>query len=222
MSERAAKVTPPDDEQDDDQITDSAAPDAATEDDAAAGDAETTPAPVTSGAEAVVRALENAGVEYAFGVQGGAIMPVYDALYDSDIRHVTMAHEQGRSPRGRRIRHRLGRAGRLPRNLGAGRDKPRYRHRGRRHGLGSAARADGAGPDRVRRQRRVSGDRYHGRHDADHEGQHLRERLGSRRQRRQRGVRARRRGPTRTDPGRPPQRRHERRDRLRARRPRSS
>jgi len=56
MSERAAKVTPPDDEQDDDQITDSAAPDAATEDDAAAGDAETTPAPVTSGAEAVVRA----------------------------------------------------------------------------------------------------------------------------------------------------------------------
>ncbi|PGF16965.1 acetolactate synthase, large subunit, biosynthetic type [Natrinema sp. CBA1119] len=95
MSERAAKVTPPDDEQDDDQITDSAAPDAATEDDSAAGDAETTPAPVTSGAEAVVRALENAGVEYAFGVQGGAIMPVYDALYDSDIRHVTMAHEQG-------------------------------------------------------------------------------------------------------------------------------
>ncbi len=32
-----------------------------------------------------------------FGVQGGAIMPVYDALYDSDIRHVTMAHEQGAS-----------------------------------------------------------------------------------------------------------------------------
>ncbi len=54
-------------------------------------------APVTSGAEAVVRALENAGVEYAFGVQGGAIMPVYDALYDSDITHVTMAHEQGAS-----------------------------------------------------------------------------------------------------------------------------
>ena len=57
----------------------------------------TTRQPVTTGAEAVVRALENAGVEYAFGVQGGAIMPVYDALYDSDIRHVTMAHEQGAS-----------------------------------------------------------------------------------------------------------------------------
>jgi acetolactate synthase-1/2/3 large subunit len=50
---------------------------------------------VQTGASAVVRALENAGVEYAFGVQGGAIMPVYDALYDSDINHITMAHEQG-------------------------------------------------------------------------------------------------------------------------------
>ncbi len=93
MSERAAKVTP-DDEQDDEQITDSAAPDAAGETESAA-ESETTTEPVTSGAEAVVRALENAGVEYAFGVQGGAIMPVYDALYDSDIYHVTMAHEQG-------------------------------------------------------------------------------------------------------------------------------
>ncbi|MFB6173408.1 MAG: thiamine pyrophosphate-binding protein, partial [Halobacteriales archaeon] len=35
----------------------------------------------TSGAEAVVAALESAGVEHVFGVQGGAIMPVYDALY---------------------------------------------------------------------------------------------------------------------------------------------
>ncbi len=51
---------------------------------------------VESGAEAVVAALEAAGVEYLFGVQGGAIMPVYDALYRSDeLNHVTMAHEQG-------------------------------------------------------------------------------------------------------------------------------
>ena len=52
--------------------------------------------PEATGADAVVRALENAGVEYLFGVQGGAIMPVYDALYRSDeMTHVTMAHEQG-------------------------------------------------------------------------------------------------------------------------------
>jgi len=52
--------------------------------------------PVTTGAQSVVRALENAGAEMLFGVQGGAIMPVYDALYDSEeLTHVTMAHEQG-------------------------------------------------------------------------------------------------------------------------------
>ena len=50
---------------------------------------------IETGADAVVRALENAGVEHLFGVQGGAIMPVYDSLYYSDMTHVTMAHEQG-------------------------------------------------------------------------------------------------------------------------------
>ncbi len=55
------------------------------------------PTPVTDGSTSVVRALENAGVEHAFGVQGGAIMPVYDALWDSAIEHITMAHEQGAS-----------------------------------------------------------------------------------------------------------------------------
>ncbi|RAW46142.1 biosynthetic-type acetolactate synthase large subunit [Halorubrum sp. 48-1-W] len=50
---------------------------------------------VSTGAESVVAALEAAGAKTAFGVQGGAIMPVYDALYGSSIRHLTMAHEQG-------------------------------------------------------------------------------------------------------------------------------
>jgi acetolactate synthase-1/2/3 large subunit len=50
---------------------------------------------VTSGATAVVAAMEQAGIETAFGVQGGAIMPIYDALYSSSVRHVMMAHEQG-------------------------------------------------------------------------------------------------------------------------------
>ncbi|WP_231184388.1 biosynthetic-type acetolactate synthase large subunit [Haladaptatus sp. DYF46] len=50
-----------------------------------------------TGAQSLVSTLEAAGVETMFGVQGGAIMPVYDALFDSDIHHVTMAHEQGAS-----------------------------------------------------------------------------------------------------------------------------
>ncbi|RDI70468.1 biosynthetic-type acetolactate synthase large subunit [Halopelagius longus] len=70
------------------------APPSQDDDDAASGEAADR-TPVTTGASSVVRALENVGIEAAFGVQGGAIMPVYDALYSSDIRHVTMAHEQG-------------------------------------------------------------------------------------------------------------------------------
>ncbi|MDR9381349.1 MAG: biosynthetic-type acetolactate synthase large subunit [Natronomonas sp.] len=56
---------------------------------------DTTPKEIETGADAVVRSLENAGVEHVFGVQGGAIMPVYDALYHSEMAHITMAHEQG-------------------------------------------------------------------------------------------------------------------------------
>ena len=51
-------------------------------------------APFT-GAHAVVRALENAGVEYVFGYPGGAIMPVYDALTGSSLKHILARHEQG-------------------------------------------------------------------------------------------------------------------------------
>jgi len=47
------------------------------------------------GAVALVRALENEGVEYVFGYPGGAIMPVYDALYDSTLKHILCRHEQG-------------------------------------------------------------------------------------------------------------------------------
>lgn len=50
-----------------------------------------------SGAEAVVLALIAEGVETLFGYPGGAIMPVYDALYDymDQINHILVRHEQG-------------------------------------------------------------------------------------------------------------------------------
>jgi acetolactate synthase-1/2/3 large subunit len=47
------------------------------------------------GAEIVLRCLRAEGVELAFGYPGGAIMPLYDALPDSAIRHVLTRHEQG-------------------------------------------------------------------------------------------------------------------------------
>jgi acetolactate synthase-1/2/3 large subunit len=47
-----------------------------------------------NGAAALVRALENEGVDIVFGYPGGAILPVYDALVDSKLRHILVRHEQ--------------------------------------------------------------------------------------------------------------------------------
>ncbi|KYH41178.1 MAG: acetolactate synthase [Candidatus Bathyarchaeota archaeon B26-1] len=47
-----------------------------------------------SGAEALVETLKREGVRVIFGIIGGAIMPVYDVLRDSGIRHVLVRHEQ--------------------------------------------------------------------------------------------------------------------------------
>ena len=46
-----------------------------------------------NGAQAVVAALEREGVETIFGYPGGAIMPLYDALYEHPVRHILTRHE---------------------------------------------------------------------------------------------------------------------------------
>jgi acetolactate synthase I/II/III large subunit len=48
-----------------------------------------------TGAQALVRSLEAVGVEVVFGIPGGAILPAYDPLFDSALRHVLVRHEQG-------------------------------------------------------------------------------------------------------------------------------
>lgn len=49
-----------------------------------------------TGARAVIKGLEEQGVEDIFGIIGGAIMPIYDELGNSEqIRHITATHEQG-------------------------------------------------------------------------------------------------------------------------------
>ena len=51
-----------------------------------------------NGAAWVAHALEAEGVDTLFGYPGGAIMPFYDALVDSSLRHVLVRHEQGAAP----------------------------------------------------------------------------------------------------------------------------
>ena len=48
-----------------------------------------------TGAQALVKSLEMCDVEVMFGLPGGAILPVYDPILDSKIRHVLVRHEQG-------------------------------------------------------------------------------------------------------------------------------
>jgi acetolactate synthase-1/2/3 large subunit len=51
---------------------------------------------IMTGAEMVIRALEDQGVEHLFGYPGGAVLPIYDALFHQEkIRHILVRHEQG-------------------------------------------------------------------------------------------------------------------------------
>ena len=48
-----------------------------------------------TGAQALIKSLEMQGVDVVFGLPGGAILPVYDPIIDSSIRHILVRHEQG-------------------------------------------------------------------------------------------------------------------------------
>ena len=47
-----------------------------------------------NGSEILIQCLEREGTDVVFGYPGGAIMPVYDALYDAELKHVLVRHEQ--------------------------------------------------------------------------------------------------------------------------------
>ena len=49
-----------------------------------------------TGAEMVIRALADQGVEHLFGYPGGAVLPIYDELFQQDkVKHILVRHEQG-------------------------------------------------------------------------------------------------------------------------------
>jgi len=48
-----------------------------------------------TGASSLVASLEAAGVDVMFGIPGGAILPAYDPIFSSSIRHILVRHEQG-------------------------------------------------------------------------------------------------------------------------------
>ncbi len=64
-----------------------------------------------TGAQALIKSLEMEGTEVMFGLPGGAILPVYDPIIDSSIRHVLVRHEQGAGHMAEGYAHVTGRPG---------------------------------------------------------------------------------------------------------------
>src|SRR3954467_14821279 len=65
----------------------------------------------TNGGQALIKSLEMEGVEVIFGLPGGAILPVYDPIIDSPIRHILVRHEQGAGHMAEGYAHVTGRPG---------------------------------------------------------------------------------------------------------------
>ncbi len=64
-----------------------------------------------TGAQALIKSLEMEGTEVMFGLPGGAILPVYDPIIDSTIRHILVRHEQGAGHMAEGYAHATGRPG---------------------------------------------------------------------------------------------------------------
>ncbi|MDH3705356.1 MAG: thiamine pyrophosphate-binding protein, partial [Acidimicrobiia bacterium] len=64
-----------------------------------------------NGGQALIKSLESEGVEVVFGLPGGAILPVYDPIIDSSIRHILVRHEQGAGHMAEGYAHATGRPG---------------------------------------------------------------------------------------------------------------
>ncbi|WP_328353680.1 acetolactate synthase large subunit [Mycobacterium sp. NBC_00419] len=74
-----------------------------------------------TGAESVVRSLEELGVDTIFGIPGGAVLPVYDPLFDSKkLRHVLVRHEQGAGHAASGYAHATGKVGVMMATSGPG------------------------------------------------------------------------------------------------------
>ena len=74
-----------------------------------------------TGAESVVRSLEELDVDTIFGIPGGAVLPVYDPLFDSKkLRHVLVRHEQGAGHAASGYAHATGRVGVMMATSGPG------------------------------------------------------------------------------------------------------
>ena len=120
-----------------------------------------------TGAEILIRCLQEEGVEYVFGYPGGAVLYIYDELFKQDKRQARAGAPRAGAPctRPTAIRARSTKVGVALVTSGPGRDQRRHRHRHRVHGLDPDGDHHRPGADARDRPGRVPGVR-HGRHHA--------------------------------------------------------
>ena len=176
-----------------------------------------------TGAQVVIQALVEQGVEVIFGYPGGAVLPLYDALFQQDkLRHILVRHEQAAVHAAEGYARSTGKVG-----VRAGDLRPRGHQHGdrpdrRADGFGAAGLPDRPGADPHDRQRRLPGGGHGRHHPAVHQAQLPGEGPGRPRPGDARGVPRRPLRPPRAGGGRPAQEHPDGQGRLPRARTRSS
>ena len=116
------------------------------------------------GGTALIKSLEMEGVEVIFGLPGGAILPVYDPIIDSPIRHILVRHEQGAGHMAEGYAHATGRPGVAMVTSRSGGHQHRHAAGRRLHGLGADGLHHRPGALRGHRHRCLPGVRHHRHH----------------------------------------------------------
>ena len=94
-----------------------------------------------SGGEMIMRALKEEQVKMIFGYPGGAVLHIYDALYQQDaVEHILVRHEQAAVHAADGFSRSTGEVGVALVTSGPGGDKRNHRHRDRLHGFDTSGR----------------------------------------------------------------------------------
>ena len=124
-----------------------------------------------TGAQIMWECLVREGVTDVFGYPGGAILPAYDAMLEFPIRHILVRHEQGATHMADGYARASGTRRRRDCHLGPRRHQHGHRHRHGDDGLVADRLHHRSGRQQADRLRRLSGDRHHRHHAADHQAQ---------------------------------------------------
>jgi hypothetical protein len=125
-----------------------------------------------TGAEMVIQALKDQGVDTIFGYPGGAVLPIYDEIIQQDgLEHILVRHEQGAGHAAEGYARSTGKPGVALVTSGPGATNMVTALDGRHDGQHSAGLHLRPGSDPLDRQRRLPGVRYGRHHPALHQAQ---------------------------------------------------